>query len=353
MAISIALVARDNDLNANKQDEVVSAFADAYLETLRSYADNEKATRTYFTKDNTCDRLKKFLKDVEKDNTRNEMLKKWTDSSGKDRFFAMTPAFDPPVRITCKLAPISMEERTALLDVMPKYGKTLDGNLKYDKKHFRIEDAAHRLLAGTGSTGTPRYYVLIEGEKGKAHDDHILDVKLQGKPAAYYFFGKKEQAEFDACFPDPGQRHAAAYRGLTTVRKGKKGHVHADNYLGSMPLFDAVFSVRERSPRKVTLATVDLDKPSKLAEMSSQWAIILATVHARAHDNFKGKPTLHPLADQVDKLTKGKKNEFRHLVRDVALSYADEVKSDWKAFKRALGPKDCPDPKEKCPPKKK
>jgi len=348
MATSIGLVARGHELNAIKQDEILSAFGEAYLETMRSYAGNDKATRTYFTKANTCSRLRKFLREVEADETRKTMLKKWTKSSDKDRCFKMTPKYKPPIRITCKLSPISGDECRALFDAMPRYGETLGGNLKYDRRHFRIEDAAHRLLAGTGSIGRPRYYVLIEGDKGKSADDRILDVKLQIKPAAYHFLGEEAQAEFDACFSDQGQRHAAAYRALTTVRKRGGGRIYADDYLGTMPLFDEVFSVRERSPRKETFDTSKLDKASELAEMSRQWAIVLATVHARAHDNFKGEPKLHPLADQIEELTKGKKREFSHLVRDVGRSYADQVESDWKAFTKALGPKDCFDLDDEC-----
>jgi len=352
MATSIALVARGNKLDESKEQKAVAAFAQTYLETMRGYAGNGKAQRTYFTSKNSCDILKEFLKETQRKETRKKMLQKWTESKGKKRFFQLTPGSEPPFRVTCKLAPISADEAVALENAIPDYGKSLGGNLEYCKDHFKVEDAARRLLAGTGSTGTPRYYVLIEGEKSRAHDDRILDVKLQGKPAAYCAFDKPDQAEFDHCFPDPGERHAAAYRALTTVRKKGGGRIYADSYLGTLPLFDGSFSVRERSPRKETFDTGELKKGADLVQMSRQWAQVLATVHARAHDNFKGKPRLHPLAGRIAKLTKGRKKEFTGLVAEVAKEYADQVESDWKAFKRKLGPGHCLTKKQKekmCP----
>jgi uncharacterized protein (DUF2252 family) len=227
---------------------------------------------------------------------------------------------------------------------MRGYGKTLDGNLKYDKDYFKIEDIAQRLLAGTGSTGTPRYYVLIQGDGKKTGDDRILDVKRQSEPTAYTYFDNVHKLEFDACFPNPGARQAAAYRSMTTVRRKKSGRIYADDHLGWMTFFDAVYSVRERSPQKETFPTDNLKSASSLTEMAKQYATVLATAHARVHDNFKKKPTLYPLADNVAVLIKGKQSAFRKLVNEVAFNYAGQVAKDYKAFKAALGPKDCPPP---------
>jgi uncharacterized protein (DUF2252 family) len=344
MAVSLVLVARQNKISASKQGDAVDAFSRAYLHTMISYAGNNKALRTYFTKDNTCKTLSKFLKDVEKEDTRKEMLKKWTVTAKDKRFFSLSTQMKPPVRVTEKLSPISESERTAMYRGMPRYGKTLARGLKYDKSYFKIEDIAHRLLAGTGSTGTPRYYVLIQGNAKKTNDDRILDVKRQSKPTAYSYFDSAHQKEFDVCFPNPGARHAAAYRSLTTVRAKKSGRIYSDDHLGWMNFFDSVNSVRERSPQKETFPTDTLTSISGLKEMAEQYAIVLATAHARAHGNFKRKPTLYPLADQVAGLLKGKHRKFRELVEEVAFGYANQVAKDYRVFKAALGPKDCPPP---------
>lgn len=83
---------------------------------------------------------------------------------------------------------------------------------------------ARRLQAGTGSLGTPRYYVLIEGTKSSTdHDDRILDIKRQSRPTAYTYLGEQAQDEYDAPFEHEAQRHAAAHQALTR---------HTDRHLG-------------------------------------------------------------------------------------------------------------------------
>ena len=49
---------------------------------------------------------------------------------------------------------------------------------------FTLKDVAKRELAGTGSLGSGRYYVLIEGvgQPGDVNDDVILDFKEQDRP---------------------------------------------------------------------------------------------------------------------------------------------------------------------------
>ncbi|NEQ80242.1 MAG: DUF2252 domain-containing protein, partial [Moorea sp. SIO2I5] len=44
---------------------------------------------------------------------------------------------------------------------------------------------------------------------------------------------------------------------------------------------------------------------------------------------------------QVDELTDGRHKEFRQLVREVALTYADQVKKDYGYFLEKLKPNSC------------
>lgn len=67
------------------------------------------------------------------------------------------------------------------------YGETLTGGLGWDTDYFRVKSVARRLAAGTGSLGTPRFYLLIEGPSADQDDDVILDVKRQGTPTAHAY----------------------------------------------------------------------------------------------------------------------------------------------------------------------
>lgn len=341
LAVSLVLVARQNGLAEQAMAAVLEGFAGAYLEAMLGYAGNDRANRTCFTKRNTCELLSAFLEQVERENTRKKMLKRWTEREKHDRFFALTPDMRPPVRVTRKLAPISESERIGILAAMPRYRDTLENGLRLDPDYFAVEDIARRLLAGTGSTGVPRYYVLIEGPGNKSGNDRILDVKRQSRPTAYHFFEARQREEFDACFADPGKRHAAACLALTTLEDAAGERIPADIHLGWMPLFDGVYSVRERSPRKETFPAQDLDSAAGLRQMAEQWAIVLATAHARAHHQQKGAPPLRPLAEQVAESLRGREQAFRQLVKDVALGYADQVEADWRAFRSTLAPDTC------------
>ena len=66
------------------------------------------------------------------------------------------------------------------LDVTPEgYQQTLTGGLDPDDDYFRVLDVARRLNAGTGSLGTPRFYVLIDGVA--VPSCMVLAVEQEGK----------------------------------------------------------------------------------------------------------------------------------------------------------------------------
>lgn len=60
-------------------------------------------------------------------------------------------------------------------------------NEKFTEKEapFEVKDIAKRIKAGTGSLGSSRYYILLEGLTSLPDDDLILDMKEQGKPPLY------------------------------------------------------------------------------------------------------------------------------------------------------------------------
>ena len=75
---------------------------------------------------------------------------------------------------------------------------------------------------------------------------------------------------------------------------------------------------------------------SDMAKQAEQWALVLATDHARASEDLP-----YSLPKQVDKLTKGRHKQFRILVQKIALAYADQVEADWIYFKKRLAPGKC------------
>ncbi len=266
LAVSIVLIARANgDLSGKKQKRAVDACAQAYLDTMNSFVGKRAKHKTfYFESKNTYGNLSRFLKGVKKDKGRRKMLKKWTTLVDGVRRFNLALE---------KLGEATEEEREAVLAAMPDYIKSLSGDRDYEQGQLKVKDVARRLLAGTGSLGTPRYYVLIEGEGSGQDDDRILDVKGQTKPTPYPFLSLAEQREYDRSFENDGMAHAAAYRALA---------YHPDDFLGWMRLFEGDYSVRERSPFKASYpalkeeaksSKMKLTSEKRFTEIAAQWGI--------------------------------------------------------------------------------
>ncbi len=318
MAVSLVLAARETAiLTASEQAQLIDTFSETYLDTLAAYRGNDNELKAVYDATNTYGRLDDFLLQTEQDNSRIKMLDKWTVKvNGERRFDVGNPKLETP----------SAVERDALIQAMPGYGLSLTGGRNYDPAYFRVKDAARRLFAGTGSLGTPRFYLLIEGATASEDDDRILDVKRQGKPAAYYFLDTASRAEYDAAFALDAQRHALAMNALTK---------HTDDHLGFMTLSDGGYSVRERSPYKEAFPLYELTSLTRWLKLGEQWGHILASRHAGADKDFEAAYVAYSLDKQVDVVTNGNHAAFRGLVRDIAFGYADQVESDWRAFTQA------------------
>ncbi len=322
LATSIILVAKNNStISKSEQKEIIDSFIETYLDTLASYVGNDDETQIYFTEENSKGRVKETLKKAA-DKTRQGMLDKWSKVVDGKRLF----------KLENKNLGVASEAKTAIESEMLAYGETISGKLNYDPKYFQVKDVAQRLNAGLGSLGTPRYYLLIEGETDDLDDDHILDIKRQSQPAAYEFFSLYDRLNYDSLFDNTAQRHAEAYKALIK---------HADDFLGWMKLvdnnpadgdFSGDYSVREISPYKKSLKTENLTDKDSFIEVAQQWGKILATDHARADKDFDKKLVSTSLEKQVKKITDGKHQEFRALVREVAFKYAEQVKVDYRSF---------------------
>lgn len=322
LAVSLVLIARENgDLSAGAQENVLDALASSYLRTLTKFIDNHKAHKTAYTRENTYGRLHKFLKEVEKKQSRVKHLDKWTNEvDGRHQFDLFLD----------DLQPVSDADRAGILAALPAYVKRIEGDREFGDDFFEVEDIAVRVGAGTGAVGSLRYYVLIRADGDVDSDDVILDVKQQGRPSAYPYATQPQLDEYNKYFPNEGIRHAKCCRALS---------FHPDDLLGWMKFKpqnkdeEVVFSVRERSPFKKSFRTEELDTKKRFVEMAEQWGRGLATEHARA-----AEITTYSLAKEVGKLTDGKRKHFIRVVQEVAFGYADQVEEDYEIFLTQLAP---------------
>lgn len=317
MAVSIVLDCKENGVFSKSEiKQGLMRFAKSYREEMVNHREDNASNDVHLTKKNAPGILGKFLEKVEKKKSRSKMLDKWTVVKDGQRSFD----FDNP-----KLVSPSKEEYDELSKKMKDYQSTVDGKQTKSETHFTIKDIAKRASSGTGSLGSERFYVLIEGETDGQGDDVILDVKEQGKTPVYRHMNVAEKEEYDQIFKNDGERHALAYRALAE---------HPDQYLGWFTKGDKSFSVKERSPFKADFPTHKLKSLKKFLLMAKVWGEVLAARHKRA--SYELNDELHEMPIAFSKLVAGEEEEFDEMVRNIALKYAGQVKRDFNSFLEML-----------------
>jgi uncharacterized protein (DUF2252 family) len=274
LAISINLIAGENQ-NLSKEDlaDVIDAMSTKYLERMRHFVTNTSAIKEKLTKFNAYGKLQDFLKIIEEKCTRDKMLDKWCpkDKDGRRRWDLSLE----------KLGSATAQEKEAILHATEKYWTILHEPV--DPSNFHVLDISRRLLAGTGSLGNDRFYVLVRDKE--AGVERILDVKHQPKPAPYSYISKEARETYD--------KHARNNDALRVAIAHGKLSVNPDAFAGWMKLFGKFYSVQERSPFKGSFPALTaeatkefkklkLDNKKHYEELAEQWAWVLATYHAYA-----------------------------------------------------------------------
>jgi len=313
MAVSIALVGRENGVDGQSVADAVAGFAGGYLTGARAFVGNGDEDDAVVDSSNAFGILDEFLADAEEE-TRADLLADLTVVvDGARQLDTDRDDLDPP-------AP---DLADALVAAMPAYGETLSGQLPFDPDYFAVKSIARRLHAGLSSLGRPRYLVLIEGPSDADDDDVVLEAKNIPAPTPYGFVSDDERARYDASFANHAERALQAARALGA---------HVDDHLGWMALPDGDFLVRERTPAEDTLDTADLDSPTRLGKLAEQWGAIAAAAHARGDDDFRPDLVAGSLEAAVDRAVGGDDDGFAALILEVAEGYADQVAIDFESF---------------------
>lgn len=318
LAISIVLDMRQNSqVNDDDIDSALTSLATHYLETLeKNQGENADWVAMCGT---TKGPLKQFLDRIAEKKDRQQMLDKWThlNDQGERCFMPNHP----------KMAAPSIRVRKAFTKALEDYQHTLADQVPgHSQQHFKVKDVALRLGAGTGSLGTQRYYALIEGMGEGDHDDVILDIKAQQKPAAWQAMSRDERQRYRQAFTHEGERHAIAFQAMAQ---------HPDVYLGWMSLQGEIYSVRERSPFKADFPTHKLKKGKQFTKMARDWGCILAYSHLR------GARSLTPerpdqFAESVLARAGQDRQAFTQLLILQARAYADCVHHDHQVLLHGL-----------------
>jgi uncharacterized protein (DUF2252 family) len=315
MAAGIELAGRELHVGRKKRGQAIERFARGYLEALGECAGpgNRRELDPRLPARALRSSLEDFRESVEDEASRKDMLKAWCRTKNGQRTFDL--------RLD-DLEPVSAAEAY----------RVLQGFLGYVARataptpgFYRVKSLARRVAAGTGSLGSQRYYLLVEGPSGSQNDDLILDLKAQPRPAGWRHTDLQTRAGFALRFPSRGARVAFAERALL-------GPQRADPHLGWLRVGSSSYSVRQRSPFKGSFRL----KKSHLRSAAEQWGLLLGYAHARADED--ADPTLvpHSLEDEVLSRTRYRKAGFARLLVEVARESADRTEADRRALRALL-----------------
>ncbi|MGC2697802.1 MAG: DUF2252 domain-containing protein, partial [Candidatus Angelobacter sp.] len=198
-------------------------------------------------------------------------------------------------------------ESKAVIKALAEYRATLapDRQLLFDR--YTIADIGFKVV-GTGSVGTRDYVVLLLGREGAEKDPLFLQVK-QELPSAYAGYYK--------------DRSSPSHQGERVVRGQRALQIFSDLLLGWCSINGRDYLVRQLNDHKSSVAPEAL-KGDRLIEYGGVCAELLAKGHARS-----GEPAV--LAAYLGRPAKAEK-----ALEQFAMAYADQVETDYNAFRKAL-----------------
>lgn len=316
-AASIALAADELGFSSSQQQAAIKTFSEAYLDAIEDYRDNNAEKSFKVKASNAYGRLDEFLEDAEQSNSRTKELNKWTTDQGSQRYFNISSNPD--------LAAVSSSHYQTIKTAVESYHFGISSNLAGNSSYFRVLDIAQRLNQGTGSLGTTRYYVLIEGPSSSDSDDILLDVKQQGLPSIFNTLSYSDQSAVLNHF-------SASQQGCRVVNAQKAMLTDVDDHLGCVTMFANSFSVRERSPWKESFDLTELTSTTRLNKLAEQWGTILATAHARADRDHDSSQVTNNLDASLANIIDGNHSDFNNRVASFGMAYANQVNSDYQAF---------------------
>lgn len=320
LATSLILLLRERGgFTPGDEVNILNSLSGSYLSTLVSVRENNGELTRTFTALNTPSPLSDFLVETKRKAGRLRMLDKLTSKAAGRRIFDF---YHPDI------LPVEPPVAAAITSGLPAYVAGLPPALRSKPGYFTVKSVAQRLRGGMGSLGMARYYVLIEGPSASEDDDRVLDMKAQATPSPWPFIDLDVRNQILAATNgDQALRTVFAARALAS---------QPDDHLGTLLLFGTRFSVRERTPARGTLDVTELSSPSRVLKLAEVWGAVLAIAHARADRDTSASLVPYNFENELLLRVGGNGEGFRARVRQVALSYAQQVAADHAAFSRVM-----------------
>ncbi len=254
-AVGFYIQAKEAGFKKKWRRKIVRAFVEGYLESLRSFARDDRERWHEYRIDNSPKMIRKLLEGA--------LSKRADFLDGKveieeERFLST----DEIVPHTAHIAEFQ--------EIVDDYRKDISIDDRLDDEFFTVRDVAIKKDSGTASLGLDRYWILIRGKDDRPESNVILEMKQARRSALYGLIPDHEEiGEFSA------------------DQIVKSHHIHlvgGDPFYGRAKIDEKSYLIRERSPLKDDIDVDELDKKGmrKYAHICGQ---VLAQTHARSDED--------------------------------------------------------------------
>ncbi|MFI8853971.1 DUF2252 domain-containing protein [Streptomyces sp. NPDC053499] len=311
-AASVALLGYSKALSDEQITALVTTYADAYRERIRTMAEGASESEPPTLTLETARGPVLEALHAARANTRFGLLGTMTEIRDWERRFS-------PGGGSIEL---DKETRDAVLDAFDAYLGTLpphEGRERHGA--HRVKDVVGRRGIGIGSAGLPSYNILLEGHSDALENDLVIYMKQAQTPAV------------SRHITDQAVRDYFRHEGHRTVISQRALQAHADPWLGWTELNGTGQLVAEVSPYAVDLDWSELSDPEEIAQVTADLARATATMHAAADEAESGH-SLVPFCTEraIDEVISADEKGFREMLVDFAHSYGAQARRDHQIF---------------------
>jgi uncharacterized protein (DUF2252 family) len=294
LATSLILAGEESGLSRTRCEESVRLFVRSYRSYLRVFATMRFATlgRYLITRRRGNPLLDAIFRDAERVTPMRNLKKLTIERGGRVRFHDRPPVLE---HVSARLA-------ADIVSALGKYAATLNASRRRTFERYRPVDVAFKLV-GTGSVGTRDYVVLLFGNARR--DPLFIQVK-QELPSCY-----APHLRQSASIRHEGRRVAEGQQMMQTL---------SDPFLGYTSFGGHDYLVRQLADHKAALDP-ELDRRT-LHDSAVLCGEVLAKGHARTGDAAL-------LAGYA-----GKSPKLDRAITAFAVTYAGQVKADYRLFRR-------------------
>lgn len=316
-AVSIVLVARQQQLKDVSEKDFVLEYAKAFCEQIRKFSEDRSERDFKIDLENAQGEVKKALERAAR-SKRTDFLDRWTEIYRKTRRF----------KVSEKQISLSSEFRSQILAIF--YGKIIP-SIPLSKRHghdyYSVQDIDMVEVkgAGIGSAGQKMFSFLIRGESDSPHDDIIISAKT-AKPSVVMPYVVPNP------FPDGYIKNDA----MRCVSGQRAMQINADPFLSHFEYDGKSFYVSELSPYEESVELREVNSSKEFLSVLRQMGQATAKIHAISDRDVDELLMPYSADKEISNVIDGKEKRFLIEVCNFAVDYADIIENDHNIFLEAI-----------------